>query len=371
MVRSIDLKPLSEESIAEMGYNNHDLWLVRLGSVVFGPFESESLKHYVHDNEHLFESAEASRADETEWKPFWSHTKFQRRKPQMVSGEKHEGPFWIMDFGLKVGPFTFREIDKKIEMGLLVMTDHVSVDDGQSWVKIYQIEGFDRRTLNPDELPVAPYESSFEKAKIALVEKMEQPHINTNDELAEMAWSAQQMGKVIQFKIEEMTLRKEKETHVSDATKWFIPAAAAIALTITTSAYFAFTSEDSPVVAEVSEEKPFYQTRVGGSKKRPTPSGRMPEPARIPASTNYRESVSPSYAESRYPTHIETHEDYPQEDPMPERDPLDGPVTDAEAQPEIHSLVGNENQPAQEQSLDQAMNGVAPDQPVIEEASDF
>lgn len=371
MVKGIDLKPLSKESIAEMAYNNHDLWLVRLGSIVFGPYESESLKHYVHDNEHLFETAEASRVDENEWKPFWSHTKFQRRRPQMIHGEKHEGPFWIMDFGLKVGPFSFRDIDKKIEMGLLVMTDHLSIDDGLSWVKIYQIEGFDRRALNPDELPSAPYESSFEKAKLALVEKMGRPHMNTNDELAEMAWSAGQQGKVIQFKIEELTLRHEKETHISDATKWFIPAAAAIALTITTSAYFAFNAEETTVITGASTDKPFYQSNSPGNNRRPTPSGSMPSPERLPASTNYRDSSSPSYTESRYPTHIETHEDYPAEDPMPERDPLEGPVTDSEAGGEVHSLVGNENQPPQEQSLDQAMNGGAQDQPMIEEASDF
>ena len=223
MVVSIDLKPLSPETIAQMEYNNHDLWLVKIGSVVFGPFETESLKHYVSDNEHLFEQALASRSDETEWKPFWEHTQFQRRKPQIVQGSTYEGPFWIMDQGLKTGPFTLREIDKKLEMEILSMTDHISIDEGHTWLKVYQIEGFDRRNLNPDDLPIAPYENSFQQAKLALVEKLEESHPNPLEGLAEMAWQGQNNAKVLQFKIEEMTLTQHQQTELSPALKWAVP----------------------------------------------------------------------------------------------------------------------------------------------------
>jgi hypothetical protein len=46
---NIDLKPLSEEIIKQMGYSESNLWLIKIGSVVFGPFETQTLKHYLKD----------------------------------------------------------------------------------------------------------------------------------------------------------------------------------------------------------------------------------------------------------------------------------------------------------------------------------
>ncbi len=365
MVAGLDLQPLSDETIAEMGFQGSDLWLVRIDSIVFGPYETESLKHYVHDNEHLFENAHASRMDDPKMQPFWNHAIFQRRAPQVVKAEQHDGPFWVMTAGLKVGPLSYHDVDKKIEMNILGMTDHISVDDGVTWLKIFEFEGFDRRSHAPDELPIAPLESSFHKAKLALVEKMETPHANTVDELADMAHIANQQARVIQFKVEEMTLKAEKKTEVSEGIKWMMPTAAAIILTIATTGYMMITDEGEaiPKTAEVQVEG------AKDSKRRSVPRGEMPGSQRRPASTGYNQPSQSTYStDSRYPTHIETHDEF-HEDPQIDRDPLDGPVTDAEQAPQEHSLVGNDNQDV---SLDAAMNGVnQPAEAVVEEASDF
>lgn len=370
MVVGLDLKPLSEETITEMGYNSHDLWLVKIGLITFGPYETESLKHYVSDNEHLFETAQATRMDNIQWISFWENTVFQRRKIQAVTGEQHEGPFWLIDNGLKIGPLSFRDIDKKIEMGLLVMTDHISIDEGHSWKKIYEIEGFDRRTYSPDELPVAPLESSFQKAKLALVDKMDQPHVHVSDELAEMAFSGQQTAKVIQFKIDEMTLSAPKTAEVSDSLKWAMPAAAAVVMALMTTGYFMFSStEEATVASDESTEKQFYQPGAKGNK---TVKGFIPnENARTPASVGYGQTPQNSYnSSSRYPTQMDMHENY--DEPVMDRDPLDGPVTDVEQIPPEQSLVGNEMNSGNGESLDAAMNGInQPAEPMVEEASDF
>lgn len=371
MVVGLDLKPLSEETITEMGYNSHDLWLVKIGLITFGPYETESLKHYVGDNEHLFDEAKASRMDNIEWLPFWENSVFQRRKPQAV-GEQHQGPFWLMDNGLKIGPLSFRDIDKKIEMGLLVMTDHISVDEGHSWKKIYMIEGFDRRSYSPDELPAAPLESSFQKAKLALVDKLESPHVHVSDELAEMAYAGQQQAKVIQFKIDEMTLNAPKSTEVSDSLKWAMPAAAAVVVALMTTGYFMFSTGDEAVVADESSEKQFYQPGAKGNK---TARGAMPDMSgtRAPASVGYGQTPQNNYNQPRYPTHMDMHENY--DEPVMERDPLDGPVTDVEQIPPEQSLVGNDNNlnNGAGESLDAAMNGISQpaEQPIVDEASDF
>lgn len=367
MVTAIDLKPLSEETIQQMGYSSHDLWMVKLDSVVFGPYETETLKHYVQENEHLFDSAEASLADETEWKPFWAHTKFQRRKPQIAGGEQYEGPFWLMHQGLKVGPFTLREIDKKIEMDLLGMTDHISIDNGDTWLKIYQVAGFDRRTHSPEELPIAPSEHSFQQARLEVIEKVESPHFTTSEELAELAWQGHETGKVIQFKLEEIQIKQEKSVEVSASMKWAMPTAAAVLVTILSSGYFMMEDETSEVIADAPTEEsaPFYKKKM--IKK--TARGEVPTPEyRKPASVNYqRPEISRS--ESRYPTHIETHDQY--QEPIQElADPIEEPLSDAEQRPQEHSLVTNNVNP-EDSSLEGAMGGEPVQQPVVEEASDF
>jgi hypothetical protein len=378
MAVSLDLKPLTDETIAQMGFNNHDLWLVHIDATIYGPYETESLKHYVSENENLFDKATATRMDKEDFQPFWSHAVFQRRKIQPVSGEKHEGPFWILDFGLKVGPISHKDIDKKIEMGLLVMTDHISTDDGQTWKKIFEIEGFDRRGYSPDELPVVPIESSFQKAKLALVEKMEEARFHPSDELANMCFTGQQQAKVIQFKVDEMTLNHQKNTEVSSSLKWVIPTAMAVAIAFVTTGYFMFQEPEGDLIVDAGPSS-FYKPKKIAAKPVP-PRAVMPTPTpapaparRMPASVGYGQAPQQNYqpVQNRYPTYTETHDNF-RDDRQMDRDPLDAPVTDVEQQPEEHSLVHQNPEQVEPATLDAAMNGGAdPNQVMIEEVSDF
>src|SRR5690606_4684311 len=264
----------------------------------------------------------------------------------------------------------------------LVMTDHISVNDGHTWVKIYEVPGFDRRSHSPDDLPLAPFESSFQKAKLELVEKLEEPHINTIDEMAELAWQGHQNAKVIPFKTDEMTLRSPDEIEVSPALKWAIPSAAALLVTIVTSGYFLFSPETEEVIAEAEPEvKPIYQKKAVAQQPKPRqvpkaeiPSAR-PEPARVPASTSYSQPEHHDFrkSHSRYPTKIVTHEEFRAEnDAQPydrdpyyqDRDPLMDPVTDAQREPEVHSLVNEREPAAQDQGIDGAMTADEYGQPM-------
>jgi hypothetical protein len=367
---TLDLKPMTQETIDQMAFNNHDLWLVKINQEVFGPFETESLKHYASENAEQFDAAFATRKDQEDFKPFWSHTLFQRRAPQLMKGDVHQGPFWLLNDGIKKGPLSYHEIDKKLEMGLLGMTDHISIDDGHSWKKIYDIHGFDRRIHSPDELPTLPVEETFQKGKLALVEKMEHQHPHTADQLATLAHIGQTEAKVIQFKVEEMTYESPKSTEVSRSLKWAVPAAMTGMIALAATGYFMFAggSEDTAVVAEEKAKENFYRPKSPSN-----PQGFVPDARRAPASTGY--SGQPAYQdqyqqESRYPTHMETHEQAYEEPQME----YDQPV--AEEQPQEHSLVGGDApvQQPEEQSLDAAMNGVnssAPLEPPIEESSDF
>jgi hypothetical protein len=369
MAEALDLKPLTDEAIKEMGIDPNELWLVKIDSVVYGPFETESLKHYVSDNEDLFETAEASRTLETEWKPFWAHTKFQRRKLQSVSQTSSEGPYWIMDQGRVKGPISHLEIDKKIEMGLLSMTDHLSLDEGETWIKIYEVEGFDRRTHSADELPTMPHERSFQRAQLEIVQKYDRSHSEVLDELVETVWEGQQRAKVIPFKAEDVQLTPSSGLEVSSSLKWAIPAAMGFILTLVTTGYFMFRAPSESADLALMEETPVRMKRPTMAATRSR--GQMPRPRsmpsyRSPSSVGYAGSQSTSYnSGSRYPTHIETHQDNYIEPP----EEMEQPILEAEP-PQEHSLV-EQAQPVEDQNLDAAMNGIPQPEAVVEEASDF
>jgi hypothetical protein len=362
---AIDLKPLSEETIQEMGFAPHDLWLVKIDSVVFGPFETETLKHYVQDNEVLFETAEASRTDESEWKHFWTHTKFQRRRPQVLSGDRHEGPFWTLDGGVKFGPFGFREIDKKLEMGLLGMTDRLSVDNGESWVKIYEISDFDRRSHVPEELPVAPLDSTLQRSRLQLIEDSCDHKFSSAEGLAELAWEGRQ-ARVLHLKLDELRPISTNEQIISPTMKFAVPLAVSLVFGLISGAYLLSqdTANDDSLTAE--SEKPFYQRKAQRKGMGELSGGQI----RMPASTGYARPSSgfQQTEHSSYPTQVITHEDV-NNLPPPEHFDQQSP----EAQPpQEHSLVTENTGTPEENSLDATMNGSteAP-QPVVEEASDF
>jgi hypothetical protein len=365
MTVSIDLKPLSEETIQEMGYSSQELWLVKIGTIVFGPFETQTLKHYVHDNERLFETALASRTDESEWKPFWEHTRFQRRKPQVVDGESHDGPFWLMHAGLKIGPFTQAEVEKKIEMDLVGMSDYISIDNGTSWGKVYQISSFDRRCLSPDELPLAPTEGSFQEARVAVLEKLNEPHVNKADVAAELAFEGREAGRVIQLRMDEEIVGPSRPlVEMSSSIKWAAPSAAALLVTVAVGTYLIWGPQEESNLAgedlgEVSSSKRFRPSKNGGS---------IPSPSyRLPASNNYDR---PQPSSSRYPTYTETHDQFPEPQDY-HVDPLDQPVNEVDQANQEHSLVSQQPTTPEENSLDAAMNGADQPRPVVEEASDF
>lgn len=388
MTVNIDLKPLSEEVIKQMGYDESNLWLIKIGSVVFGPFETQTLKHYVKDNEHLFEKAEASLANETKWRPFWSHTRFERRKLEAitkVNSEHYEGPFWIIDFGLKTGPFTHKEIDKKIEMGLMSVTDHISIDNGNNWIKVYQVKGFDRRTRTPEELPVVPYEATFETSEETQKNKKKSDHQTTIIELADLTWQGIQEEKTTKFNLEEMNWKKE-HSKFGSFMKWAVPSIvlATIGFGVTSIILFSSLSERSDVAETELEFKrpslPTQENRAPASvpdlPKRPlNASVHLPPPPTMNAPTPYeptRNHFNPpepaavhrppppaSAPHSKYPTQVITH-DNNNIDPPPED--MTEPADRQEP-----SLVGQDDPPEVPPEVD--MPPPAPE--IMEESSDF
>lgn len=384
---SIDLKPVSDETIEEMGYTNQDLWFVKKDATVYGPFETLSLKHYSAENSALFIDTVACVSDSQVWTPFYEIAGFER--PAEMNYEHSEGPFWVLVDGQKSAPLTKHDLQKKIEMNIIPKTDLFSADEGHTWHKIYEIPEFDHRH-EPDQLPDVPGEKSFQKAKLELVDKIEHSQGQSQqDGLASLAHLGQKKNdKTIVLKLDEVTLHAVQETDVSRSLKWAIPAMFGCVLTMGLTAWYIFTPKADAPLAEVSEEaeermaKPEvimpriqYQPRMVNEQN---VQQEMPvrRPASVDSMRGQERSVltrSRSMPQSEFPTVMETHgdsqdrDDSRDVDQAPERAPVDEPsnlVQQAMPNPDESSLDSEMNR-------EPANHDPAIDPPVLEEATDF
>lgn len=367
---ALSLKPLTDEVIQSMGLSTLDLWLVKIDGEVFGPFETASLHDYARENLQEFAHAEASLEDPQNFQPFLSHPEFHFEVPAEPVIEQH---YWILNQGQKVGPLTRMAVDKKLEMGLLAMTDVVSTDDGHTWNKFFHVESFNPEGAGGvDALPVAPLESAFARAKEELYEKMDN-HERTGSHagLASLVYLGQKNEK-IGLKLEEFDLKSLDETEVSRSLKWAIPSAVAGVGVLMVLGNFILTPSTTNEVAQsdgnsevIMPSAPTSAEVPNPSRNKRTPSSYMPQPSARSGLTN-----SPPMHYNEYPQpQMNHHENEP--------DPMVDPVSEAEIQPQEpqeHSLVQNQ-QPGGE-SLDGVMSGgqdvdPQPETPVIEEAADF
>lgn len=369
------LKPLTDDVIESMGFTSADLWLVKIGDEVFGPFETASLHDYALENSHEFLHAEASQEDPQEWLPFFKHPQFQMK--QTVKEEVVEERFWVLNQGQKTGPFSRMAVDKKLEMGLLSLNDMVSVDEGHTWTKFFHMEAFNPEGSagGMDALPKAPLESSFARAREELQEKMDS-HERTGSHagLASLVFLGNKSEKPT-LNIEEFDLKSLAETEVSRSLKWAIPTAVAGVGVLVALGNFIITPGASTEVAEtpVKMKPEMIMPRAQTTASLPIPSNRpqrnpanyMPQPMHRSGLTN---TPPVHYNDYRPSSHIERHDNDP--------DPMIEPAHDADIpQPQEHSLVQN-NHPGSGESLDGVMSGgqdieQQPEAPVIEEAGDF
>jgi hypothetical protein len=366
------LKPLTDEVIETMGFTSSDLWLVKIGDEVFGPFETASLHDYAAENSHEFINAHATMEEPHNWQPFFSIEQFHLKKPEPEAEVIVEERYWVLNQGQKAGPFPRMTIDKKLEMGTLSLNDVVSVDDGHTWNKFYQVE-----TFNPEgaaggveALPMAPLESAFARAKEDLQEKMDaQERTGSHAGLASLVYLGQSKDRPT-LKLDEIDLKSLEETEVTRSLKWAIPSAVAGVGVLVALGNFIMSPSTSNDVAEVQEKSEVIMPSAQSTASVPAqfnrskrnPASYMPQPMQRSGLTN----VPPvHYNEYQGNSHIERHENDP--------DPMIEPASEGEPTPQEHSLVQNQGGG---ESLDGVMSGGTdvepqPEAPVIEEAGDF
>jgi hypothetical protein len=161
------LDPMSEDYISEYNIELFDTWIVKDETgKSWGPFKTDDLKSLAFDYEELFEHYYALNLATEKEKPFFQNTKFQRRKPKLVSlqGLQTTDKFYLLDKGVKKGPFKLDDIKELINSHKITLNILASVDKGNSWIKLFEHHEFDRRLLkNKEELPFSPNQEMLNK----------------------------------------------------------------------------------------------------------------------------------------------------------------------------------------------------------------
>ncbi len=119
------------------------------------------LKTYVFEHDQEAGDYQVRSIDGKEWTPVFEHPFFQRRKPQLISANtlssEDDQQFFILRHGQKTGPYEKYELVNMLEDKDLLLTDMVSGNAGHTWMRLYQVDGFDRRVLKEsDQLPGIP-----------------------------------------------------------------------------------------------------------------------------------------------------------------------------------------------------------------------
>lgn len=150
---------LSEEQVQTGQFPRDEIFEVQVENKIIGPFWQEDLKDFLSDANLYKDSTLVKSLEEGDWKSVYSHPFFQRRRPALVSSNQmHESDedYFILKDGQKDGPYDKEQLLSMVSNMELLLTDFVSIDEGHSWGKLYEHEGFDRREKNHQNLPISP-----------------------------------------------------------------------------------------------------------------------------------------------------------------------------------------------------------------------
>lgn len=185
-----DLPILSDQEIEEKKYSSSDLWLLKFKMQVIGPFHTETLIQFAHDNQQIMEQVLACSFSQDSWTPFYQNPRFQRRTPKLIKAQTliQSDEFLLLIDGQKQGPFTSAQINEKLDKGEILSSDEASLDKGETWFKIYEHHSFDRRTQkSSSDIPFSPKENELIDKKIEVVDNYELPIVRGQEEFIRLA----------------------------------------------------------------------------------------------------------------------------------------------------------------------------------------
>ena len=113
---------------------------------IIGACKTEDLKELNLNNHMNTDFVRLRPYGETEFKNIFEYPLFSRRKPQLVSVETLNTDFeaiYLLKNGQKSGPYGIHDLQMMMRTREILPTDLVSIDNGQHYIKLFQVEGFD------------------------------------------------------------------------------------------------------------------------------------------------------------------------------------------------------------------------------------
>jgi hypothetical protein len=149
------LTPISEDYIQEQQLTEDNVWFVYYEGEEFGPFDTAALLEFSNSRQEVFANVKVRNNPAHEWKDFFAHSKFQRREPKLIPAQSlvSSDEFFVLVEGIKEGPYNLEQLQHQIDSKVVRLSDQISVDDGKTWIKIYEHHAFDRRNRAPTDLP--------------------------------------------------------------------------------------------------------------------------------------------------------------------------------------------------------------------------
>ncbi len=276
----IDLKVLTDSEIKEHCLLPEDLWMVQIpGEQALGPFHTHDLKNYSNKYQYLFEKAQVYSLDTDEWKDMFSVSKFQRRRPQLVSAHNlmEAQEFYILFKGQKNGPHTQEKVQNLLDEQQIKTTTQISLDKGKSWIKLYEYHAFDRRNKKTSgELPIKPEEHFLKPVEVTEEGILESKVTNQMlDELSLMRKRSPSSKKVSSKKTkdskEPKAAKKYKASRGKSGWKYGMSASLVIVFAV-----MLFNSKKQIDFSRFQAEVPTSMRSINNSERTPT--------KRVPAS---------------------------------------------------------------------------------------
>jgi hypothetical protein len=203
-----------EETILNNVENREHIFQLNHLENQLGYISLYDLKELIAVNAIDFTDYTIKQIDAISMSPLYEHPYFQRRKPQLISTDNlisndFDETYFLLLRGQKKGPYNHEQIKELISKKEILVTDLISSNAGHTWVKLYLMEGFDRRNLKDnDELPSLPSREFFSTETITENIPTE---IQTTDAITGLAYLGNlKRGKAIE---------REREEHLEEAIK--------------------------------------------------------------------------------------------------------------------------------------------------------
>jgi hypothetical protein len=220
-----DLKDVlfSEEVITKSVEREHIFEMKDEANNSLGFISSTDLKSYVFNQGVESDNYFVKNIDSSEWTSLFTHPSFQRRKPQLVPAaalaEDTDQQFFILKNGQKTGPYEKFEMLSMLKQKELLLTDMVSTNAGHTWMKLFQVDNFDRRVLKEsDQLPGVPAQAIMGHSESVA------STITSTDAISSLAYlSNVKRGKTVEReKVENFKSDYNTQNNSSSLYKWLL-----------------------------------------------------------------------------------------------------------------------------------------------------